>query len=514
MSADLDTLRDLIDRAGQQVLALAGAPGEVPPVESRPSFLVAEPGNDPAEVIDKLATAERPITFVVGAGASMEAGLPSWAALVRGMLEDVAPAIEAPARQAWMEAISDGGLLAAAAVARALCGDHDRFRTILRDRLYRGRSPLSYEPGPLLDEVAAFKAAFPEQVELVTFNYDDLLERALRTLDVRSEGRVDDVSKPGVAVVRHLHGRVDAHRSDHIVLSEDDYARFPDHAGWQDRVMGRAFDGLCVFVGLSLTDQNLLRWMYQQEGADRHLALLTRQSATQLGNQVRREIEAATRARLAIAGVDAYWTDFYAELAQVIHEARRRRGVGRRPAPFAERAARRAERGRQRCMPRTRVEARQRRLQELLLALGQMVRQVAGAQDVDLSAEAIGLGLWGLDHERREISLWASSDRIHLDPSTQSPVPLALTSRWVAVEAVTNGSPVQTDPAVYASRWRLVHGIPLVWGGASGRDRIPVGAATLTSDVPAGESQLQRLPPAVMRQIERSIHDLLVRLWN
>jgi hypothetical protein len=30
--------------------------------------------------------------------------------------------------------------------------------------------------------------------------------------------------------------------------------------------MARALEGLCVFVGLSFTDQNLLRWVYRGVG--------------------------------------------------------------------------------------------------------------------------------------------------------------------------------------------------------------------------------------------------------
>jgi hypothetical protein len=143
-----------------------------------------------------------------------------------------------------------------------------------------------------------------------------------------------------------------------------------------------------------------------------------------------------------------------------------------------------------------------------------VVRQVALNRGIDLSGEALGIGLWGLDFDQRELSMWASSDRRHVDPSTRAAIPLEHASRWVAIEALTRGSPVQRDPDVYASRWRLVHGIPLVWRGADGRDRIPVGAATLTSVVPAGESHLNRVPPGTMRQIEQAIQARLVDLWN
>lgn len=68
----LDDLSETLARAS----AIAAGLGEVDeplPVEQRPGFLV---GDDPQPIIKRLATAER-VTFVLGAGASTEAGLPS-----------------------------------------------------------------------------------------------------------------------------------------------------------------------------------------------------------------------------------------------------------------------------------------------------------------------------------------------------------------------------------------------------------------------------------------------------
>jgi hypothetical protein len=81
-----------------------------------------------------------------------------------------------------------------------------------------------------------------------------------------------------------------------------------------------------------------------------------------------------------------------------------------------------------------------------------------------------------------------SSDRIHVDASTITGIPLAWGSEWVAVEAITQGSVVEWDPQTYASRWRSVRGIPLVWTGLEQRERILVGAVTLTSTQPHGSS--------------------------
>lgn len=297
-----------------------------------------------------------------------------------------------------------------------------------------------------------------------------------------------------------------------MVLTEADYARFPVDDTWQSRVMGRALDGLCVFVGLSFNDPNLLRWVYGG-GDQRHLALFTRQSSPSLSQSVRRELERATRARLSQAGVDAYWADFYGELAQVVHEARRRRAPGRSPDAFLTRAARVSGRGKRRCLPHsTSFRARQRALSELLSALLEIVHSVARSAGVDLADEHLGLALWGVDHELREASLWASSDRLYRGTDDVVSLPFELASRWAAVEATTQCNTVEIDPRVYASRWRFIRGVPLVWDGNT--ERIVVGAATLTSTTPAEESRLASLPGAHKLEIDRYISTRLIELWR
>ncbi len=515
MSNQAGDLELLLERAQELAGVLGDGPTNPPPPTQRPGFFAPQSGNELGDVVERLSKTGSPITFVLGAGASMEAGLPSWAALVRGLVEDITPRrLGKPDRRAWLEAIDDVGPLAAAATARALSRSEKHFRELLSQRLYRGEKPNDYQPGPLCTEVAAFKRAFFKTTSLVTFNYDDLLERALRHADIKAEARIDDVNeRPGIAVVRHLHGRLwHKHHADPVILTEADYARFPVEDTWQSRVMSRALEGLCVFVGLSFNDPNLLRWVYGG-GDRRHLALFTRQSSPSLEPKVRRELERATRARLSRAGVDAYWADFYGELAQVVHEARRRRGPGRHPRPFLIRAARISERGRRRCIPRSTAFARrQRDLSELLSALLHIVRSVALSGGVDLADEHLGLALWGVDHELREASLWASSDRLYGKPEDIVPLPFALASRWTAVEAATQSNTVEIDPRVYASRWRLVRGIPLIWDGDT--ERIVVGAATLTSTTPAHESALAALGGAYKREIDSHLGSRLIQLWR
>jgi hypothetical protein len=271
-----------------------------------------------------------------------------------------------------------------------------------------------------------------------------------------------------------------------------------------------------VFLGLSFTDQNLLRWIYGASG-DKHLAVLTRQSAPRLSDDVRRELESANRARLARANVTAYWADFYAEVAQLMHEARRRRGPGKPPTPYPARGQKRALKGRRRCLPVNGLQGRQTKIREILSSSLSGVRAALDSVGVDAADAVLGLGLWGLDYDQRDVTLWGSSDSIHVDISTVTRVPLAWDSKWVAVEAITQGSVVEWDPDTYASRWRSVRGVPLVWTKPDHAERIIVGAVTLTTTSPAGTSifdKAEALASGIRKTVDIALHDELVRLWD
>ena len=62
-----------------------------------------------------------------------------------------------------------------------------------------------------------------------------------------------------------------------------------------------------------------------------------------------------------------------------------------------------------------------------------------------------------------------------------------------------------------------MRGIPLVWTGPLGRERLLVGAATLTTTEPAGTSVFDRAEeraPGIRKTIDLALHDQLVRLWD
>jgi hypothetical protein len=187
----------------------------------------------PTELVN--AGASGHLIVLVGAGASFGAGLPSWKALLLGLLReaqttlDPARAAELEGAEAWFQA--DGEELDKASLLRQVLGE-DWLRAAVARAL---RVP---DATPTATHRAI--AALPDAT-FITTNYDDLLERAIaeRTgarprviLPTDAEGLLSF----GPGDVLKLHGDVSQPAS--IVLSHEDYFRlgYMERAAWKKRL--------------------------------------------------------------------------------------------------------------------------------------------------------------------------------------------------------------------------------------------------------------------------------------
>lgn len=415
-------------------------------------------------------------------------------------------------RTRWVDAIGQEGLPAAAAVVKALRPAHGEFRELLHSALYGDHPVSSYFPQALAQQIAWFKRELGNQVRIATGNYDGLIEQALRDLGLSVHSYITWRKEPSdSAAVYHLHGRlIPAYpATGRLVLSEEDYALIQHPGAWQERFMRDALEEtLCIFVGLSMTDPNLIRWLYRYSADDepaepRHVALFVRQATPDHDEALRERLEDSTRQRWARCGVETIWADFFGESAQFLHEVALLRS-GRHIAPFHERARIRLEAATLYMAPRDEAAFRERQewISAYLGRLLEAVRHMAAADSVDLSAEELGLGLWVANHSGGTLACWVTSDRRLNSMHALVENPFEYDSRWIAVEAVTRGVVVQEDPDVFASRWRLVRGIPIVVEDDDGAGRTIVGVMTLTSMTPHGESALSRAPRGLLGAID------------
>ncbi len=477
-----------------------------------------------ADAVDEIAAHEGEITLFVGAGVSMEAELPAWNTLVRKLLVGARAEEDEALLHAWADTVLQEGPLAAAAVAEALYRDHGLFRRALREALYE-RDPSSYAPGALAGQIAWLKERLGSRLALLTVNYDGLLEAALAERGLRAASYVSGWREPaGKAAVWHLHGRLLRGRSGRweregrLVLSEGSYVRSTASSFPQRFVAERLAGSLCVFVGLSMTDPNFIRWLYNSadEAGGPRFVIFVRQASSVANPRVRLILEESAAARWAQYGVTPVWANYYGEVAQIVHEIGLRCNGGT-PVAFSLRAQRRLGCGAARIAPHGAaqfVEAQRDVSASLRRQLDDLHAICEGASPpVDLSGHRLGLGLWAVDHEHGQVLNWASADRAYQEPDAVVANPLHVGSRWVAATAIANGVPVEQDPMVYASRWRFVRAVPIVLGPDG--ERSIVGAVTLTATTPLSEFPLAAASasPGLLAAIDKFLSDRAGRFF-
>ncbi len=305
-------------------------------------------------LIKELADADD-LTIVVGAGASVEAGLPRWDDLVRQLLKIAAGELDIRGEGVdqfvdWV--VAHEGLPASGAIAQAVLGRG--FRGSLRRALYGSRS--TYAWGQTDREIARLRLSpTGANRDLVTTNYDLLLERALvfeverlRAAGVECADTItavvsDDEPAVGEVLVRHLHGIVPPRGAieGDVVLSDLDYHLMQDPSQWQEQYFrDRLETSNCLFVGTSLSDPNLVRYLSWAGHGGTHVVCFARQQDAQLytdSEDVALAWETAAEDRWAALNVNALWGDFYCETAQFIYEIEACRRLRGDYVPLAER---------------------------------------------------------------------------------------------------------------------------------------------------------------------------------
>jgi hypothetical protein len=458
-------------------------------------------GSDVDAVVQRFAGSKR-VTLIVGAGASMEVLLPSWRELLRRLLQTVAAddaaLTTAEAEAEWVDlTLNAEDLLAAGAVVEVMAADE--LDELLPEQLYAPDGPNSFEPGPIAHQVAYLRTTFSDGLTILTTNYDDLIERALLARgvakkNVKSYVRRKKKLPTGAVPVTHLHGFAGRDGDPKgLVLTEEHYHRMQRGRSWQEKYVTDCLENtLCLFIGTSLTDPNLIRYLYgYKHPAQKHAAIFVRQAESDDAQpEVRAMRERAICERWARCGVEAVIVDHFGDAAQLVYEIGYRRTDESGYQPVTVRA-------------KTALN----RIGSVLLDLDGTPDEFAARQVVlsgwlrrTLTAtlkavlggsapagERFALALWLLSEDGTTLTGWAHSDRAHQDPSTIEAVPIRASSEWVAVRAICQGVRVESDQDREISRWKFIRGLPLVLDSPS---RIPIGCLTITSTQPSSKSVL------------------------
>jgi len=452
------------------------------------------------------------LAFVVGAGSSMESGLPSWGGLISDLLVDGARSHGLSAEQAdeflsWTLKLDD--YPRAGGVAEDLLAGE--FSNGLRRRLYG--STADPVPGATASAIAEFclsRVGSGGLPFIVTTNYDLLLEGALgeslrkRGLSSPAVVSLTDSSEPGdeELSVFHVHGLMapDGASSGTIILSDRSYDTMQDHRKPEEkRFESLLNESACVFFGSSMTDPNLVRWLHRSDGTGGpHFALFTRQQDAALYDGSKPKVvalrEKTQKSKWSGSGLQSLTFDYYSQAAQFAWElaAYANNEANYMPLPVRLEAWR--SRARPYVLPRAQkaFEARQEEMHDVLsLLIDDLEHEFRRAGIRGIGSERLQASLWMLDPKNDNLLNVASSDRVWRDRRTLIPERLNWSSEFVATQAFCRGSVVSRSTEEYvATRWNHVVAFPLYLFRPNGR--LPVGVLSLGSSQAESKSRFTR----------------------
>jgi SIR2-like domain len=486
---------------------------------------------------------ERSLVIIIGAGASVEASLPTWDQFVERLLTaaaDGTDAFDLPKQKVkeWVSrTLESESLLGAAGIADALSGG--KLERLIPRALFGHQDIADYQPGPTLNQLARLRSTFDDNVSFISTNYDDLFEEALRKQQLLPQPYVKSGTKiEGDRVpVFHPHGFIGRPHGrrrntqmegpfivseEHFQLVDSDFAKRQETA-----VASKLLENPCLFVGVSLTDPNLLRYIYHYVSEDHpHAAIFIRQAEygaigrenegsqpQRIGRAVQEAREQAVCARWTQRNLEAVFLDHFCDLAYLIHEISFFKKVGEGEYENLDVRTSRWLRAFEGIYapadPEKFLDAQKalnRILKEALLAASKSVEETMSerGEPVNVASENLAAALWLTSKDGRTLIDWATTDRLHLDPKLITARKLDMDSRWISVKTVLHGLSYSDSRSLYESRWRYVVGLPLHIQ-KSQYGTLPVGCLTVTSKKPEGQTLLTQLPGDVSAAFKRTL---------
>jgi len=306
------------------------------------------------------------VVLFLGSGVSIEAGIPEWNKLITDMfvnllessLVDSEISLSDQEKAKIVEYFlktNDGAPTLQAMYVKTMGKknvheadtsiDNKRYKEVLHSILYKhcvGHSVLLNE---IVEFARAIRGDDKGLYAIVTYNFDDLLERNLKVKRVRYRSiyKDFDIPKKNELPIYHVHGFLPQQVAEmigdisngHFVFTQDEYHKmYYDYYHWANlRQLNFLKEKTCVFVGLSMSDPNLRRMLdlakpIDEENIDcKHYAILKRDSfnitggyginmehlkAFEVSNQRVKELY------FEGVGVNVIWIENYEEIPEIL----------------------------------------------------------------------------------------------------------------------------------------------------------------------------------------------------
>lgn len=315
------------------------------------------------ELFETVLDPDQKVTLFLGAGVSLDAGLPSWNRLISNMANSIS--------ERWRPLVdadpSDPMRKAEYLVQMVREGTNQTEGQIVRDALYP-ESKASPRVGILADAVARLAAVMGDRLRIVTTNFDLLVEDWLKeyvpegqihsyslsewqmrkAVNDAISGDPDDPAPPppngavgagggtttAVATAQgspefhilHVHGILEPNKDERgpIVLTESSFLQNgPDV---RQEIKNSLIDSCVVFMGVSLTDPNLIGplWELKKSGMDYVRPFTIQVAAPDQAAKDKGDSRAfAIKRALYLAeelNLGAVFLKSYAQIPQALHE--------------------------------------------------------------------------------------------------------------------------------------------------------------------------------------------------
>ena len=291
------------------------------------------------------------VTLFLGAGVSMDAGIPLWNKLVHklliAMIQQKTEGVELNPQE--IETLNelvnanreDTPLTQIRYIRSAF--ENEEYHEIVRNVLYQDKINTNTDLLNALSEIVKPERAHVGVKSIVTYNFDDLLERKLFSKNINFNVVCQETDMPSTNSLNiyHVHGFLPHNTTEKLaseislIFSEEDYHRvYRDAYCWSNITQLNAFrDSTCLFIGCSLSDPNLRRLLdipARVSESPRHFAIMKRKSIQypptlqesdkkliklyqNIDNNVREEL-------FRTLGINVIWIDDYKEIPKILLE--------------------------------------------------------------------------------------------------------------------------------------------------------------------------------------------------
>lgn len=291
------------------------------------------------------------IVLVLGAGVSISAGLPSWNRMIsvlqaemithivyerQGIPDAKAEQILELTNKYFKESNNSVSPIAQMRLLKSTLAVNDYNQMVFK-ALYGNTTKES----KLLQAIC--KICKPNRksagvYSIITYNFDDLLERALSETSIEYQVvcKDDDVLSNDDLNVFHVHGYLPNNQNAlkqelNLIFSEEEYHQvYNNPYSWSNLVQINSFrDKTCVFIGSSLTDPNLRRLLdiSSRKGENpHHFAFLQRPSIVKSTQQIsdsiikihREILESLNSTYYRTLGLNIIWVDDFNEIPDLL----------------------------------------------------------------------------------------------------------------------------------------------------------------------------------------------------